>query len=50
MFDTQYALLFRDSVATGNRTMTLLRFQNEENKEGKGDSNEINLDDDEPFL
>ncbi|CAH1451229.1 unnamed protein product [Lactuca virosa] len=30
--------------------MTLLQFQNEENKEGKGDSDEISLDDDEPFF
>ncbi|KAK1414376.1 hypothetical protein QVD17_30120 [Tagetes erecta] len=50
IFDTHYAPFFRDSVAVGDQTMTLLQFQNEsnmsgvrseENIEGKGDSDEI---------
>nr|KAJ0222837.1 hypothetical protein LSAT_V11C200058550 [Lactuca sativa] len=55
IFDEKYALLFRDSVAIGDQTMTPLQFQNnsnlnEENMEGKRDSDEINLDDDEPLF
>ncbi|KAL7598571.1 hypothetical protein Lser_V15G21117 [Lactuca serriola] len=55
IFDEKYAFLFRDSVAVGDQTMTPLQFQNnsnpnEENMEGKGDSDEINLDDDEPLF
>ncbi|CAI9287454.1 unnamed protein product [Lactuca saligna] len=55
IFDEKYAILFRDSVAVGDQTMTPLQFQNnsnpnEENMEGKGDSDEINLDDDEPLF
>ncbi|CAI9269664.1 unnamed protein product [Lactuca saligna] len=55
IFDEKYATLFRDSVAVGDQTMTPLQFQNnsnpnEENIEGKGDSDEINLDDDEPLF
>nr|KAJ0212679.1 hypothetical protein LSAT_V11C400165520 [Lactuca sativa] len=55
IFDKKYAFLFRDSVAVGDQTMTPLQFQNnsnpnEENMEGKGDSDEINLDDDEPLF
>nr|KAJ0197207.1 hypothetical protein LSAT_V11C700379940 [Lactuca sativa] len=55
IFDEKYATLFRDSVAVGDQTMTPLQFQNnsnpnEENMEGKGDSDEINLDDDEPLF
>ncbi|CAI9272515.1 unnamed protein product [Lactuca saligna] len=50
MFDTQYTLLLRDSIAIGNQTRTPIEFQNEENKEGNGDSDEINLDDDEPLF
>ena len=55
IFDEKYATLFRDSVAIGDQTMTPLQFQNnsnpnEENMEGKGDSDEINLDDDEPLF
>ncbi|CAH1435000.1 unnamed protein product [Lactuca virosa] len=53
IFDEKYALLFRDSVAVGDQTMTHLQFQNntnlnEQNMEGNGDSDEINLEDDEP--
>ncbi|CAH1435388.1 unnamed protein product [Lactuca virosa] len=55
IFDEKYATLFRDSVAIRDQTMTSLQFQNnsnpnEENMEGKGDSDEINLDDDEPLF
>ncbi|CAI9297018.1 unnamed protein product [Lactuca saligna] len=55
IFNKKYALLFRDSVAIGDQTMNPLQFQNnttlnEENIEGKGDSDEINLDDDEPLF
>ncbi|CAH1425377.1 unnamed protein product [Lactuca virosa] len=55
IFDEKYAILFRDSVAIGDQTMTPLQFQNnsnpnEENMEGKGDSDEINLDDDDPIF
>nr|KAJ0205939.1 hypothetical protein LSAT_V11C500290280 [Lactuca sativa] len=55
IFDEKYATLFRDSVAIGDQTMTPLQFQNnsnpnEENMEGKGDSDEINLHDDEPLF
>ncbi|CAI9289951.1 unnamed protein product [Lactuca saligna] len=56
IFDEKYALLFRDSVAVGDQTMTPLQFQtnsnpNGENLEGKGDSDDINLDDDvEPLF
>ncbi|CAI9263039.1 unnamed protein product [Lactuca saligna] len=55
IFDEKYATLFRDSVATGDQIMTPLQFQNnsnpkEENMEGEGDSDEINLDDDEPLF
>nr|KAJ0190582.1 hypothetical protein LSAT_V11C800418470 [Lactuca sativa] len=56
IFDEKYAFLFRDSVVVGDQTMTPLQFQNnsnpnEENVEGKGDSDDINLDDDvEPLL
>ncbi|CAI9287741.1 unnamed protein product [Lactuca saligna] len=55
IFDEKYATLFRDSVVVGDQTMTPLQFQNnsnpnEENMEGKGDSDEINLDDDEPLF
>ncbi|CAI9301320.1 unnamed protein product [Lactuca saligna] len=55
IFDEKYAILFRDSVAVGDQTMTPLQFQNnsnpnEENMEGKEDSHEINLDDDEPLF
>ena len=55
IFDEKYATLFRDSVAVRDQTMTPLQFQNnsnpnEENMEGKGDSDEINLDDDESFF
>ncbi|CAI9285498.1 unnamed protein product [Lactuca saligna] len=51
LFDEKYAFLFRDSVAVGDQTMTPLQFQNNsnpngENVEGKGDSDDINLDDD----
>ncbi|CAI9280955.1 unnamed protein product [Lactuca saligna] len=50
-FDEKYALLFWDSVAIRDHIMTPLQFQNnsnpnEENVEGKGDSDDINLDDD----
>ncbi|CAI9277715.1 unnamed protein product [Lactuca saligna] len=56
LFDEKYAFLFRDSVAVGDQTMTPLQFQNNsnpngENVEGKGDSDDINLDDDvEPLF
>ncbi|XP_052622498.1 uncharacterized protein LOC128127832 [Lactuca sativa] len=55
IFDEKYVILFRDFVAIGDQTMTPLQFQNnsnpnEENMEGKGDSDEINLDDDESFF
>ncbi|CAI9275351.1 unnamed protein product [Lactuca saligna] len=56
VFDEKYALLFRDSVVVGDQTMTPLQFQNNsnpngENVEGKGDSDDINLDDDvEPLF
>ncbi|KAL7588526.1 uncharacterized protein LOC111908317 [Lactuca sativa] len=55
IFDEKYATLFWDSIAIGDQTMTPLQFQNnsnpnEENMEGKGDSDEINLDDDEPLF
>ncbi|CAI9277525.1 unnamed protein product [Lactuca saligna] len=56
IFDEKYALLFRDSIAIGDHIMTPLQFQNntnpnEENVEGKGDSDDINLDDDvEPLF
>ncbi|CAI9302535.1 unnamed protein product [Lactuca saligna] len=55
ILDEKYALLFRDSVAVGDHTMTPLQFQNNsnpngENVEGKGDSNDINLDDDVELL
>ncbi|CAH1416867.1 unnamed protein product [Lactuca virosa] len=55
IFDEKYALLFRDTVVIGDKTMIMLHFQNnsnlnEENMEGKGDSDEINLDDDEPLF
>ncbi|CAI9274719.1 unnamed protein product [Lactuca saligna] len=55
IFDEKYAILFWDSVAVGDQIMTQLQFQNnsnpnEENMEGKGDSDEINLDDDEPLF
>nr|KAJ0194111.1 hypothetical protein LSAT_V11C800435240 [Lactuca sativa] len=55
IFDEKYATLFRDSVSIGDQTMTPLQFQNnsnpnEESMEGKGDSDEINLDDDEPLF
>ena len=51
--------MFRDSVAVGDQTMTPLKFQNnsntndarsQENMEGKGNSDEINLDDDGPLF
>nr|KAJ0219376.1 hypothetical protein LSAT_V11C300141300 [Lactuca sativa] len=53
--DEKYATLFRDSVAIGDQTMIPLQFQNnsnpnEENMEGKGDSDEINFDDDKPLF
>ncbi|CAI9270079.1 unnamed protein product [Lactuca saligna] len=55
IFDEKYVLLFRDSVAVGDQTMTPLQFQNNsnpngENVEGKGDSDDINLDDDVELL
>ncbi|CAI9262654.1 unnamed protein product [Lactuca saligna] len=55
IFDEKYAILFQDSVTVGDQTMTPLQFQNnsnqnEENMEGKGDNDEINLDDDEPLF
>ncbi|CAH1422819.1 unnamed protein product [Lactuca virosa] len=55
IFDEKYALLFRDSIAIGDQTMTPLQFQNnsnlnEKNMEGKGNSDEINLDDNEPLF
>lgn len=59
IFDTHYAVLFRDSVAVGDKTMTPLQFQNdgnpigvtrEENIEGQGDSDEISLGDDETLF
>ncbi|CAI9264297.1 unnamed protein product [Lactuca saligna] len=51
IFDMKYAILFRDSVAVGDKTMTPLQFQNtEENMEGEGDSDQINLDDDETLF
>ncbi|CAI9302585.1 unnamed protein product [Lactuca saligna] len=47
----KYAILFRDFVVVGDKTMTPLQFQNnEENMEGEGDSDEINLDDDETLF
>ncbi|CAI9294005.1 unnamed protein product [Lactuca saligna] len=50
-FDIKSAILFQDSVAVGDKTMTPLKFQNnEENMEGEGDSDEINLDDDETLF
>ncbi|XP_035841278.1 L10-interacting MYB domain-containing protein-like [Helianthus annuus] len=57
IFESHYAPLFRDSVAVGDQTQTPLQFLNdnnpndvrlEENMEGKGDSDEINIGDDEP--
>ncbi|KAI3726847.1 hypothetical protein L1987_66653 [Smallanthus sonchifolius] len=59
IFETHYAPLFRDSVAVGDQTMNPLQFQNdsnscdvrrEENIEGKGDSDEIILGDDDPLF
>ncbi|KAK9047900.1 hypothetical protein SSX86_033138 [Deinandra increscens subsp. villosa] len=57
IYETHYAPLFRDCIAVGDHAMTPIQFQNnsnlndlEENIEAKGDSNEINLDDDEPLF
>ncbi|XP_042757140.1 uncharacterized protein LOC111908598 [Lactuca sativa] len=55
IFDEKYALLFEDSIVIEDQTMTPLQFQknsnpNEKNMEGKGNSYEINLDDDEPLF
>ncbi|KAL4587334.1 hypothetical protein LXL04_000203 [Taraxacum kok-saghyz] len=51
IYATHYAPLFQDSVAVGDHTMNPLQFQDGENMEGKGDSDEINLaDDDGLFL
>ncbi|CAI9261982.1 unnamed protein product [Lactuca saligna] len=55
IFDEKYPILFPDSIAVGDQTMTPLQFQNnsnpnKENMEGKGDSDEINLDDDESLF
>ncbi|XP_023733671.1 uncharacterized protein LOC111881514 [Lactuca sativa] len=55
IFDEKYALLFRDTVVIRDQTMAPLQFQNnsnsnEENMEGKGDSDKINLDDDGPLF
>ncbi|KAJ0854753.1 putative Myb/SANT-like domain-containing protein [Helianthus annuus] len=56
IYELDYATLFRDSVATGENAMTPLQFQkdsnvsgvrSEENIEGKGDSDEISLGDDD---
>ncbi|KAL4574740.1 hypothetical protein LXL04_021576 [Taraxacum kok-saghyz] len=47
IYATHYAPLFQDSVAVGDHTMTPLQFQGGENNEGKGDSDEINLSDDD---
>ncbi|KAL4591308.1 hypothetical protein LXL04_004266 [Taraxacum kok-saghyz] len=50
IYATHYAPLFQDSVAVGDHTMTPLQFQGGENKEGKGDSDEINLSDDDALF
>ncbi|CAH1421882.1 unnamed protein product [Lactuca virosa] len=54
IYKTYYAPLFRDSVAAGDHSMTPLRFINddggEENLEGNGDNEEINLINDEPLF
>ncbi|KAJ9538754.1 hypothetical protein OSB04_031487 [Centaurea solstitialis] len=59
IYETHYAPLFRDLVAIGDQTMTPGQFQNnsnmndgqsQENVEGKGDSDEINLGKDEPLF
>ncbi|KAL4556017.1 hypothetical protein LXL04_038652 [Taraxacum kok-saghyz] len=49
IFATHYAPLFQDSVAVGDHTMTPLQFH-EENTEGQGDSDEINLADDDALF
>ncbi|KAJ0780307.1 putative Myb/SANT-like domain-containing protein [Helianthus annuus] len=53
IFEKDYATLFRDSVAVGDNAMTPIQFQNDvqtENIEGKGDSDEKSLGDDEPLF
>ncbi|KAL4588303.1 hypothetical protein LXL04_001187 [Taraxacum kok-saghyz] len=50
IFATHYAPLFQDSVAVGDHTMTPLQFHDEENTEGQGDSDEINLADDDALF
>ncbi|KAL4564284.1 hypothetical protein LXL04_028344 [Taraxacum kok-saghyz] len=50
IYATHYAPLFQDSVAVGDHTMTPLQFQGGENMEGKGDSDEINLADDDALF
>ncbi|KAL4582191.1 hypothetical protein LXL04_006733 [Taraxacum kok-saghyz] len=50
IYATPYAPLFQDSVAVGDHTMTPLQFQDGENMVGKGDSDEINLADEDGLL
>ena len=50
IYATHYAPLFQDSVAVGDHTMTPLQFHDEENTEGQGDSDEINLADDDALF
>nr|KAJ0226556.1 hypothetical protein LSAT_V11C100034190 [Lactuca sativa] len=54
IYKTYYAHLFRDSVATGDYSMTSFQFLNddehEENMEGNEENEEINLGDDEPLF
>ena len=45
-----YAPLFQDSVAVGDHAMTLLQFQGKETMEGKWDSDELNLADDDALF
>ncbi|CAH1436402.1 unnamed protein product [Lactuca virosa] len=54
IYETYYAPLFRDSVNTGDKSLTPLQFLNdderEDNMKGNEDNEEINLDDDEPLF
>ncbi|CAI9294002.1 unnamed protein product [Lactuca saligna] len=54
IYETYYAPSFWDSVATRDHSMTPLQFLNdderEDNMEGNGDNEEINLGDDEPLF